>query len=94
MNNDLISRSALLADYCGGCDLIETCWCDGDRCATGQMIMDVPAVDAVEVCRCEDCKYCEKMLGDAEDGFWGCLYHREAVEPNDFCSYGERECDE
>ena len=50
---DLISRSALMAEYCGACDLIGECWCDGDICPTGQMIKEIPAVDAVEVVRGE-----------------------------------------
>ena len=51
-----------------------------------------PTVDAVEVVRCKDCKHfvqnepydpCECMKWTVR---WGVAY----VNPNDFCSYGER----
>lgn len=44
----------------------------------------IPAVDAVEVVRCKDCKY------------WahGDCYRLELSRPNDFCSYGERREDD
>jgi hypothetical protein len=51
-----------------------------------------PTVDAVEVVRCKDCKHfvqsepydpCECMKWTVK---WGVAY----VNPDDFCSYGER----
>ena len=48
-----------------------------------------PTVDAVEVVRCNDCKYWQ----DNNDGYpheecrWG---HGETPDANDFCSYGEQ----
>ena len=44
-------------------------------------------VDAVEVVRCEDCKYCNDVFGKmvcTKGVNW------RAVEPKHFCSYGER----
>lgn len=54
-------------------------------------VLDAPTVDAVEVVRCKDCKHSGNMpLGL-------CYLHYEndgdpvaCVEPDDFCSYGER----
>lgn len=54
-----------------------------------EMVMDdCPAVDAVEVIRCKDCKHL------TEDGFcWeninGCVGYKVPAS-DDFCSYGER----
>ena len=53
-------------------------------------VEEMPAVDAVEVVRCKDCKYgnWDSEPDDAmvcmrtKDGFWR--------SGNDFCSYGER----
>jgi hypothetical protein len=89
--NDLISRSALrprayhVTDNIIG---VERCVVDWED------IEEAPAVDAVEVVRCKDCKH---------RGTDYCIFHIKG-EPadeellrkldNDFCSYGERrECD-
>ena len=59
----------------------------------------VPSVDAVEVVRCEDCEHWERkeygggmveMLCQKTYDFNG--FNAE-VEPNHFCSYGERKTD-
>ena len=55
-------------------------------------IDSIPAVDAVEVCRCGDCKY--KDDGIDEDGypFLKCLHGRSygGTRINDYCSWGQR----
>lgn len=82
MNDDLISRSAAIEKikpygtlngsalgYHSGavdCAIIE--------------IERLPAVDAVEVVRCYDCKFWD----------YGDCYRLELSRPTDFCSYGER----
>ena len=48
-NQDLISRKALPAEYCNGCDALAKKMCDQDICGVAMMINDAPAVDAVEV---------------------------------------------
>ena len=78
MNNDLISRSALKE-------------CIKKRLLNGMIIgwlfsiIDTaPAVDAVEVCRCKDCKHWE-------DGWLGyCTKCHTAMHYDGFCSNGER----
>ena len=52
-------------------------------------IDDAPSIDIV---RCKECKYGD--TGTDEDGnlFWKCLgRHYGGTNPDDFCSYGERE---
>ena len=88
MNNDLISRSAL-SKWCHetmsaqtttvGMANIRDFW---------NKVLDAPAVDAVEVARCKDCKH---SFEDDFDGYWWCCrdIEREVVEQH-YCSYGER----
>lgn len=50
---------------------------------------DIPAADVVEVVRCKDCKYngsisCPTFNDNPNGKDW------QALEDNDFCSYGER----
>lgn len=53
-------------------------------------VIEAPAVDAVEVVRCKDCKHSRKYPW----GSYSCSFHdyegEPHVEPNDFCNYGER----
>ena len=54
----------------------------------GYMIRKRPTVDAVEVVRCKDCKYC------SYNGLCNLfLSHSHEMKPDDFCSYGERKSD-
>lgn len=60
-------------------------WNDALNAATTQ----APTIDAVPVVRCKDCKYFQ----DNNSGYphdecrWG---KGETLDPDDFCSYGER----
>lgn len=59
------------------------------------IIRDQPTVDAVEVVRCKDCKYCCLDLSGRENHLCmrkevGFVVRRKA---DDFCSYGERGTD-
>ena len=45
-----------------------------------------PAVDAVSVVRCDNCKY---RYMDADLQVWTCTYGL-MIKPNGFCNYGER----
>lgn len=51
-----------------------------------------PTVDAVTAVRCRGCKHCKEAADHEGRGFfcaiWGRGWHR--VQPEDFCSYGER----
>ena len=86
MNNDLISRSALLKDRefcdCPSCE-------DGGDCGfcyiPVEAVKNAPAVDAVEVVRCKECYKRNKS--------W-CPMRDNGMRENDFCSYGERRADD
>ena len=64
--------------------LIEEAYADGAYgYVDAKQIADAPAVDAVEVVRCRDCKY--------YDGKWLCkISGVPSRKPCDFCSHGER----
>jgi hypothetical protein len=58
-----------------------------DRIATA------PTVDAVEVCRCRDCKYYKaqsQSVHREDKALFCCRSATVKVNPNDFCSFGER----
>ena len=51
-----------------------------------------PTIDAVSVVRCKECKHCADDWNGNQPMFT-CELGRcgESVQPNDYCSYGERE---
>lgn len=49
-----------------------------------------PAVDAVPVVRCKDCKHWGRNSGIAESPNGHCFHHDIETNGYDFCSYGER----
>ncbi len=62
------------------------------------LIADSPTVDAVEVVRCKDCKYCERdhtLDGGGDEYYycWNCVMEHGQARANEFCSYGERRPD-
>lgn len=85
INNDLISRSALIAEY----DRVHVGAPGGAR----KLMQDAPAVDAVEVVRCKDCKYWHMFKED----FYACRNVNGMNNYGDedgFCGCGERKDDE
>ena len=78
MNDDLISRSAFLKRMMRTARYFYVKF----------DIMEEPAVDAVEVVRCKDCKHCdpENYHCDHPMGTAASLRRK----PDDFCSYGKR----
>lgn len=93
---DLVSRSALLEEHCGGCSVIADGLFYCDVCEAPRLILEAPAVDAVEVVRCKECK----VFGDispytgAKFDFKYCTKFGNATKETDFCSYGERRVDD
>ena len=98
--NDLISRSALIAEFD---EYIErnrsqgtygNNWC-ADTCEVlrDTIVKVAPTVDAVPVVRCGDCKWYKKskryghyQCGNPNEG----MLSRVELMPYDYCSYGER----
>ena len=88
---------------------ISSWWCDSNSNAPViaramedalQRVIYAETVDAVEVCRCKDCKY---GIWNEEEAVWECVYSAEFNDEtgiwfgfvdykdgNDFCSDGER----
>ena len=70
---------------CGMCGFYDSeCMC--------HLIDEAPTIDVTLVVPCKDCRHCTgKADYDGQELFcaiWGRGWHR--VQPNDFCSYGER----
>lgn len=97
---DLIDRQAFRKAL-----LIGAGYLDEDTLMTAVNVLDcVPAVDAVEVCRCKDCRHGAK---DDLDGTYQCVKDAEYDEDTNmyfgfsayheadfFCGYGERRADD
>lgn len=93
MNNDLISRSALLRAFREymierfdreRCSSEENCKVCDRPCLWIRKVGEAPAVDAVPVVRCKDCAV-------PHNKWTGCPNLNGLVPPpNHFCSFGER----
>lgn len=82
---DLISRSALIAEY----DRVHT----GPPGGARKLMEEAPAVDAVEVVRCKDCKnYGWEQIPCHGRIERFCKLHKGLVivTRDSYCSYGER----
>ncbi|MBQ5825149.1 MAG: hypothetical protein IIW48_10145 [Clostridia bacterium] len=57
----------------------------------------IPAADVVEVVRCKDCRYSKPYLHyfycENSNAPWAENTMANIMDANDFCSYGERKCD-
>ena len=75
----------------------------GDQIAFRMMINEIPVADVIEVVRCKDCKYQNRVWHEdkrfQDDGYYmvSCkrnddpfVMHTVDGYDNDFCSYGER----
>ena len=91
MNNDLISRSALLEMATNATKYDEGGWGIDLRAVPVEEVLKAPAIDAVEVVRCKDCKHCST---NTPDGLHWCDENEiGSLCDDDFCSYGERRAD-
>lgn len=96
MENDLIRRSAVIDAIRGEREYLiahKQLGAEHVLAKHADAVIDsIPAVDAVEVCRCGDCRY--KDDGIDEDGipFLKCLHGRSygGTRINDYCSWGKR----
>jgi hypothetical protein len=88
MSDDLISRNALLKWLCEGCNGAKKIGC-GSPCCDYDLIMQAPAVDAVEVVRCKECKaFGESPWGHFQKGW--CKIHGRHRDPEYYCASGVR----
>ena len=60
-------------------------YCGKEKCP----VYKAPAVDAVEVVRCRDCKKISPSVTDVKSAVW-CREFRTIMPEDGFCSYGER----
>ena len=93
----LIDADACLHDMCKRCNIEnEGCPCEPADCFIYNVLENQTTVDAVEVVRCKDCKHYKTQKKSAH---WNnstpycCRCTVVKVNPNDFCSYGERKAD-
>ena len=84
--SDLIDRKALIAEY----DRVHI----GPPGGARKLMEDAPAVDAVEVVRCKDCKHYNEDALACNLLSWVNSSEHENWYADDFCSYGERRNDE
>lgn len=95
---DLIDRAALLADI-EEAVIISGRFNETNAEIRGankitHRIKTAPAVDAVEVVRCKNCKDWKRHSGVASHSPTGvCFMFAETTLGEDFCSYGERRTD-
>lgn len=91
MQNDLISRSALLKAMCTVTD--DTTCPMHIAAEIEQYIGEAPAVDAVEVVRCGDCIH--RVYKEIEDcTLGGCELIGVALPCDFYCADGKRRADE
>jgi hypothetical protein len=74
----------------------EIFWTESEQAVVRNFLAKLPKVDAVEVFRCKECKYCDRYKNWSGKEYWGCTwipdeYH--VVDADHFCSYGERKED-
>jgi hypothetical protein len=92
VENDLISRSGLKSFLCKCCNVLHSDEpCEPRDCNVMGWVDELPAVDAVEVVRCEYCKYHDPENHHCDHATGTMIYFPR--KPDDFCSYGERRND-
>ena len=84
--SDLISRSALLRMMSHWKPYM-------DMGLVRQAVKKVPAVDAVPVVRCRECKWFKPYQKPVEDFDGRCVVHMCETDDEEFCSIGRRKDD-
>ena len=92
MNNNLISRSALLEEF-EWLKMTVGSGSVGDIKDAIERIKKAPAVDAVEVVRCRDCKHWGTGYGGETEYCKVCEFANYMVGANGYCLYGEHKED-
>lgn len=95
MTNDLISRSALLEELSKGTIITDDLYGMGIMAGNDHAMKKIkaaPAVDAVEVCRCKECKH---MMVDFHKHRWCKAWERiQTMGDEGYCCFGERRADD
>ena len=61
------------------------------KASVKRVLIQAPTEDVVEVVRCKDCKYCDTYRNWNNREYLGCTWaYTTEVDPNHYCSYGER----
>lgn len=104
MNGDLISRSALLEKAVSVTEYDEGGWGFDFKAVPVDDVLKAPAVDAVEVIHCKDCKHSRERNEHERhylvDGVLVCTFPEcsgdcwFATWEDHWCSYGERRSDD
>ncbi|MBO5968999.1 MAG: hypothetical protein J6S14_10945 [Clostridia bacterium] len=79
--------------HCDRCKHNRCTVCDIDEVLL--LLEEADDADVEEVVRCKDCKHCDEYQNFNFERYLGCNTNGEIykVEPNHFCSYGERKED-
>jgi len=95
MENDLIRRSDAINEVRDNPFKMSMCASkeDCERMNFAAKLIEnrlasIPAVDAVEVVRCRECKYYDMI--DRDDVVKACLYWKSFMSKDGYCSIGER----
>ena len=93
--DDLISRKELLKSF----DIAWMVEYDETGCGVSKRAIPVatieaaPAIDAVPVVRCRECRHWGTGYGGETDKIKVCEWANYMVVGNGYCVYGERRCD-
>ena len=83
---ELIDRAALGVGRCSK-DVLPAAYCAGWN-GLLNIINDAPTISAVNVVRCRECVHNHpEFVGN--EAQW-CELYRTTINPDDFCSYGQR----
>lgn len=92
MQNDLISRSVLIEAMHS---VTSDTTCPMHIAAEIDQIIDnAPAVDAVEVVRCKECKHCVCLSRRYRGDIACSKLHTDNIYPDFYCGCGERRADD
>ena len=76
--------------HCAECNVVRKVQCSACWVEDVLELLEGDAVDAVEVVRCKECKYCVGTTASHTGRACSKGVNWRAVEPNHFCSDGER----
>ena len=92
---EYIERMVAIAEACKGCnEEFSDNPCEPPDCSLQRRLFAIHAAAVVEVVRCEKCLFYENVEyyhpTDKNPTKNVCRLFKRQMQPNDFCSYGER----